>query len=202
MKYILFTALTFLSLNLSAQKTNKPTKKDTNSKTIECEYATNVTDSIGTYKATKEYLVCEKVFGGTSSYIFYSLALTDGLPTLTVQVIQKSKDFIKVDCFDKDSKLFLQLQNGKIVTLSHIDQENCGTLLRDGNGFDNRVKSGIFMFMKENYEDLKTSPVSLMRIKYLTDVQDFILKSEFTAELDGKVYRPETYFIDNIRCVE
>jgi hypothetical protein len=58
-----------------------------------CEYSTNVTDSIGTYKITNEYLVSEKNFGGTSSYIFFSLAQTDGLPTLNMQLIQKSKDF-------------------------------------------------------------------------------------------------------------
>ena len=142
------------------------------------------------------------VFGGNSSYIFSSLALTDGIPTLTLQLIQKSKDFIKANCFDKNSKIYLQLQNGKIVTLLHIDQENCGSMIRDDKGFDNRVKSGIFMFMKDNYEDLKISPVSLMRIKYLTDVEDYIFKKEFTAELDNKNYYPETYFIENIRCIE
>ncbi len=35
-------------------------------------------------------MINEKNFAGNSSYIFYSLALTDGLPTLTVQLIQKS----------------------------------------------------------------------------------------------------------------
>ncbi|PKB18975.1 hypothetical protein [Flavobacterium sp. 5] len=188
MKYILVLAFYFFSSTIFAQKP--------------CEYATNVNDSIGTYKSTKEYLIHEKVFAGNFNYIFYSLALTDGLPTLTLQIIQKSKDFVKANCFDKNSKMYLQLQNGKIVTLIHIDQESCGTMLRDDKGFDNRVKSGIFMFSKENYEDLKISPVTLMRIKYLTDTEDYILKKEFTAELDGKVYHPETYFIDNIRCIE
>jgi hypothetical protein len=188
MKHLLVIALCFLSSSVFSQKP--------------CEYATNVTDSIGTYKATKEYLIHEKVFGGNSSYIFYSLALTDALPTLTVQLIQKSKDFLKANCFDKNSKIFLQLQNGKIVTLIHIDQENCGTMIRDDKGFDNRVKSGIFMFTKDNYEELKKSPVSLMRIKYLTDTEDYVFKKEFTAELDGKTYEPDTYFINNIRCIE
>ncbi|WP_281228894.1 hypothetical protein [Flavobacterium aquiphilum] len=188
MKHLLITTLLLLSFSLFAQKP--------------CEYATNVTDSLGTYKSTKEYLVSEKVFAGNSSYIFYSLALTDGVPTLTVQLIQKSKDFMVANCFDKDSKIYLQLQNGKVVTLTHINQENCGSMVRDANGFDNRVKSGIFMFLKDNYEELKKSPVSLMRIKYLTDVEDVIIRKEFTAELDGKTYYPETYFMENLRCVE
>jgi hypothetical protein len=188
MKYILVLAFCFLSLSIFAQKP--------------CEYATNVNDSIGTYKSTKEYLLHEKVFGGNSNYIFGSFALTDGLPTFTLQFIQKSKDFVKANCFDKNSKIYLQLQNGKIVTLIHIDQLNCGSLIRDDKGFDNRVKSGTFMFIKESYDELKKSPVILMRIKYLTDTEDYIFKKEFTAELDGKVYQPETYFMNNIRCIE
>lgn len=188
MKYIITITILFFSLNIFAQKP--------------CEYSANVTDSIGTYKATKEYIVNEKIFGGNSSYIFYSLALTDGLPTLTVQLIQKSKDFIKANCFDKNSKLFLQLNNGKIITLIHIDQENCGTMIRDEKGFDNRVNSGIFMFMKDSFQDLKSSPVSMMRIKYLTDTEDYVFKKEFKSELTNEIYNPETYFIDNLKCIE
>lgn len=167
-----------------------------------CEYSANVTDSIGTYKITNEYLMGEKNFAGTSSYIFFSLAQTDGLPTLNLQLIQKSKDFMRANCFDKNSKVFLQLQNGKVVTLMHIDQENCGTLIRDDKGFDNRVNTGIFMFLKDNFEELKKSPVNIMRIKYLTTTEDYIVKSELTSEMNGKAYKPDTYFMENIRCVE
>jgi hypothetical protein len=188
MKYIITITLLFFSLNIFAQKP--------------CDYSANVNDSIGTYKSTKEYIVNEKVFGGNSSYIFYSLALTDGLPTLTVQLIQKSKDFIKANCFDKNSKLFLQLNNGKIITLIHIDQENCGTMIRDDKGFDNRVNTGIFMFMKDSFQDLKSSPVSMMRIKYLTDTEDYVFKKEFKSELTNEIYNPENYFIDNLKCIE
>lgn len=188
MKQLLLTALFFLSLHTFAQ--------------TPCEYETNVTDSLGTYKLTKEYLVSEKVFAGKSSYIFYTLSMTDGLPTLNVQLIQKSKGFIKANCFDKNSKLYLQLNNGKVITLMHIDMEYCGSMIRDENGFDNRVIVGSFMFMKGSMEDLKSSPVSLMRIKYLSDTEDYIIKKELISELNGKKYQPETFFINNLRCIE
>jgi hypothetical protein len=188
MKYVITLTLLFFSLNIFAQKP--------------CDYSANVTDSLGTYKSTKEYIISEKNFAGNSSYIFYSLALTDGLPTLSVQLIQKSKGFLKANCFDKNSKLFLQLNNGKIITLIHIDQENCGTLIRDDKGFDNRLNTGIFMFTKDSFEELKSSPVSMMRIKYLTDTEDYILKKEFKSELTNEIYNPETYFIDNLKCIE
>ena len=188
MKYVITITLLFFSLNIFAQKP--------------CDYSANVNDSIGTYKSTKEYMISEKNFGGNSSYIFYSLALTDGLPTLSLQIIQKSKDFLKANCFDKNSKLFLQLNNGKIITLLHIDQENCGTLIRDDKGFDNRFNSGVFMFMKGTIEELKSAPVSMMRIKYLTDTEDYIFKKEFKSELNNEIYNPETYFIDYLKCIE
>ena len=35
----------------------------------DCEYTTNVTDSIGTYKSTKEFLVHERFFGGSEKSI-------------------------------------------------------------------------------------------------------------------------------------
>jgi len=188
MKHLFLTILILFSFSLFAQK--------------QCEYSTNVVDSIGSYKVTKEYMISEKNFAGTSSYIFFSLALTDGIPTLNIQLIQKSKGFIKANCFDKNSKLFLQLNDGSIISLIHKDQENCGTLLRDDKSFDNRVTSGEFYFVKDSFEKLKNSPISLMRIKYLTDLEDYAVKKEFTSELDNKVYFPETYFIKNLSCIE
>nr|WP_315133014.1 hypothetical protein [uncultured Flavobacterium sp.] len=188
MKHIITIALFAICSTVFAQKP--------------CDYSTNVTDSLGTYKSTREYMICEKNFAGTSSYIFFSLLSTDGMPTLNVQLIQKSKSFLKANCFDKNSKLFLQLNNGKIITLLHIDQENCGTMIRDDKGYDNRVITGEFMFMKDSFEQLKSSPISMMRIKYLTDTEDYVLKKEFTSELNNEVYQPETYFINTIKCIE
>jgi hypothetical protein len=147
-------------------------------------------------------MIAEKNFGETASYIFFSLAVADGMPLLNVQLIQKSKGFMKANCFDKNSKLFLQLNNGKVVTLIHIDQENCGSMLRDEKGFDNRLTPGTFMFMKDSFDELKKSPVSMMRIKYLTDTEDYVLKKQFTSELNNEVYEPETYFIQNIDCAK
>jgi hypothetical protein len=188
MKQVILAIFFLISSHLIAQKT--------------CEYSTNVKDSIGTYKLTKEYMIYEKNFAGNKSYIFYSLALTDGTPTLNLQLIQKSKDFMKANCFDKNSKLFLQLNNGKVITLIHADQEDCGTMVRDSNGFDNRILTANFMFIKGSLEDLKSSPVNLMRIKYLTDQDDYVIQKEFKSELNDQVYQPETYFINYLHCIE
>lgn len=188
MKILLLSFICFISLTTIAQKP--------------CDFTVNVADSIGTYKETKEYLVYEKNFAGNSSYIFNSIVITDGTPTLKVQIIEKSNDFIKARCFDKNSKVYFQLNNGKIVTLIHINDESCGNMLRDDKGFNNRLITGYFMFRKEDYQELKNSAISYIRIKFLTETQDFILKKKLIAELNNLVYEPENYFVNYYHCLE
>ncbi len=166
-----------------------------------CEFSTNVSDSIGTYKATQDYIVYERKFGNSSNYLFFSLELTNGIPTLNTKFISQSKDFIKANCFDKNSKMFLQLDNGKVITLIHTDSEDCGTPIHDGSGINNRVLSGVFLFMKDSMDELLKSPVSMIRIRYATETFDLIVKSELQSELTQKKYFPNTYFIDYLNCL-
>ena len=167
-----------------------------------CDFTTNVTDSLGTYMATKDYLVYEKNFAGNSSYIFYSIIVADGAPSLTVQLIEKSNDFIKARCFDRNSKLYMQLNSGKIVTFFHIDEESCGTMVKDDKGFYNRVTSGYFAFRKEDYAELKISSVSLIKIKFTMETSDYLIKKEFKSELNNDTYDPENYFINYLHCID
>ena len=166
-----------------------------------CEWSANVKDSVGEYKATVNQLVYERNFAGNSSQVYFSMAVTDGLPTLNVQFLQKSKDFIKANCLDKSSRLYLQLENGKIATLIHIDASDCGTGLRNDQ-MNNRILTGYFLFTKDAMETLKTSKVSYIRIKYSTETADYILKDDLTAETDGKAYKPSRYFMDVLPCLE
>ena len=103
---------------------------------------------------------------------------------------------------DANSKLFLQLTNGKVITMVHTQNENCGTLLRvEAENKYSRVNSGSFLFLKGTLEDLKTSPVSLMRIKYGAEILDYVFKKELVSELTKETYYPENYFIDYLNCI-
>ena len=187
MKFFIYTSLLLLSLNLVSQNN--------------CEFSTNVTDSIGTYKETKTYLVQERNFGGSSSYVFFSLVLANGVPSLHVQSIKKSNDFIKAHCLDKNSRLYFELENGKIVTLIHQDQENCGTSVRDEKNKNNRLLTGNFLFLKGSIADLNSAPISMLRIKYATENVDYIFKKEILSEMDGQKYFPAEYFLQFLKCV-
>ena len=167
-----------------------------------CILDANIKDSIGTYKSTKQYMVFERSFAGNSNNIYFSLTNTNGVLGVEAQLLQKSNDFIKANCFDSRSKIYLQLQNGKIVSLIHAGSESCGTLLRDDKNGNNRILSGTFLFAKENYEDLKTSPVTFMRIQFSGETVDYPFKTVFVSELDKTMYEPEKYFMNYIRCIE
>ena len=167
----------------------------------ECEFTTNIKDSLGLYKSTKEYLIHERVFGNSQSFIYFSLINADGLLSLNIEMIQKSNDFIPAKCFDKNSKIYLQLNNGKIVTLSAIEQESCGNSLRNNNQ-NIRILGGYFLFMKDSFEDLKNSPISFVRIKFASETIDYIMKSVLISEIDKKTYNPDHFFLDYLKCIE
>ncbi len=167
----------------------------------ECEFASNFTDSIGSYKSTKDYLIHEKVFGNKKSAIYLSLVNADGLLSLQLQQIISSADFFKANCFNSKSKIYFQLLNGKIVTLFYLGEENCGTSLRKEN-LNYRILTSNFVFSKENYNELKNSPVSLMRITFSGETEDYIINDELNSEIDKGVYFPSTYFMNFLKCIE
>jgi len=189
MKRLLLVAFLMIQAGLFAQK--------------DCDFESNFTDSIGTYKETRQKIMYEKNFGGNSQYIFFSLASENGVPLLNFQSIQKSKDFMKATCFNQASKIYIQLENSKIITLVMSEEGNCGSTVRDEkSGANVRVTSASFYFMRNAFEELKKSNVNLIRIKYATETVDYIIKKEIVSELDTKTYTPQNFFMDYLKCVE
>ena len=82
------------------------------------------------------------------NYIFFSLSLDNGTPVLNFQQVQKNNEFIKAFCIDASTKLYLQLENGKIITLVHTNTENCGTFFRNEDK-NVRVLSANFLLMRK-----------------------------------------------------
>jgi len=190
MKRLLFITILLLQAAIYAQKP--------------CEFSSDFTDSIGSYKETKTKIMHERIFGNSSSYIIFSLVKANDIPVLKFQSIQKSKDFIKVNCFDKNSRIYLQLANGKIITLMMADEGDCGTMLRDEAQTSSiRVTSATFLFMKNTIEELKKSPVTMVRIRYSsTEIIDYMMKETLISEMDKETYHPERFFIENMPCLE
>ena len=188
MKYLISALFIVSYLNAIAQKP--------------CEIDTNITDSLGTYKSLKQAIIFERSFAGNSTDIFFSLSSNNGILGLEMQQLQSSSEFIKANCFDLNSKIYLQLNNGKIVTLLFAGNETCGTFIRNDKNANSRIMTGSFVFSKENYEQLKLSPVTFMRVKYAGESIDYPFKTEIISELDKKTYQPENFFIDYLKCIE
>ncbi len=155
------------------------------------------------YKSTKEYVMYEKVFGGTSTFVFFSLAAPDGVPVLNFQLLAKSDEFPPAYCIDKNSRIYMQLTNGKIITLINVFDERCSTLLYDSENKKNiRVLTGSFLFTKGTLEDLEKFPISFMRIKYSTETVDYPVRNELTSETNNEKYFPDKYFMNYLKCLE
>jgi hypothetical protein len=188
MKFKIITIFLFLQSVAFAQKP--------------CEYSVNVVDSLGTLKETKSCMVYEKVFGNSSQFIFLTLISDNKTPSLNVQIIQKSPDFIIPKCFDKDSRVYFELSNGKIYTLINSDEDRCGTLINDSKeNLYNRILSSNFLFKKDDFEDIKKFPIVFMRIKYGTETIDYVLPKQLLSEKVNQNFEPEKFFIDYFSCI-
>jgi hypothetical protein len=168
-----------------------------------CVYDVNVSDSTGNYKSTKDFIIYERIFGNSESYILLSLINSEGTPLLNLKTIQKSSEFISANCMDAVTKIIFQLRDGKIVTMLHNNEESCGTFSQNPDDKKNvRFNSGIFLFIKGSIEELKASPITLMRIQFSTGKMDYVLNKELKSEFTKKTEFPEQFFIDNLKCVE
>ncbi len=190
MKLLIMSLLLGISFTISAQEDD-------------CKYNITTTNDGVELKATQEYLMYEKVFAGTSQFMFFSLSNNDGMPVLNYQYLAKGKDFPKVYCIDKNSRIYLQLANGKIVTLVSASEDECGGLVYDSGEQNNiRILTASFLFTKGSLEDLEKSPITFIRVKYVTDTVDYNIKKELQSEGMSKQYFPERYFINTLKCIQ
>jgi hypothetical protein len=169
----------------------------------DCEYFFEEKTDSTAIKVLPEKLVYERVFGNSKDLVQFTLLNNNGVPTIGVQVLQKSSLFIPALCLDSKSKIIFQLENGKIVTLLSTNKEVCSSLGYDEIEKSNiRVLSGYFVFTRNNYEELKKSPISLMRIQFVGENKDYSLKKEINSEALNATHYPSTIFMEHLKCIE
>ena len=108
-----------------------------------------------------------------------------------------------LNCLSKSSKVFIQLDNGKIITLVNAFEGICSDLNYDASTKNNiRILNAFYYFTKTNYEELKNSPIALMRIQFAGETKDFVLKAELESETLKTKSNPASYFMEYLKCVE
>ncbi|AXG74801.1 hypothetical protein DVK85_11385 [Flavobacterium arcticum] len=169
----------------------------------DCNYTVENTEDGNELKTTEDYMMYEKVFGGSSQFIFFSLTNSGGTPLLNFQLLSKSKDFPQLYCLDKTSKIHIQLTNGNVVTLINALDNQCAGLVYDNSEKNNiRILSSTFLFTKGSLEELEKSTITFIRVKYTTETVDYPIRRELNSETMKKQYFPEKYFINYLKCMQ
>lgn len=152
------------------------------------------------YLATQDYMLFERQFGDLKLHFFFSIDIINEVPTLSMTIVNQSARFIPIKCLSEHSKMFIQLENGKVVSLLHMPEDNCGTAV-NADGINKRIYQAQFLFHKNSFDELLNSPMSLIRLRWGTDTEDFIIKPYMKSETDGKDYYPTTYFQTVLKCL-
>lgn len=191
MKTIFTTLTLFFILNISFSQDKL------------CDFETNiVTDTTSTRVLTDE-IIDESIFGNTTSFLTFKMFEVDGILGVNFQYLQKSKDILAPICIDKNTKILLELSNGKQVKLVNSSSiESCNELQYDSVNKNNlRVLSGFFYFSPDNFADLKTEKVYLIKITAATGDVNFVIKPQINSEIYKTKSTPDTYFIENLKCL-
>lgn len=189
-KFLTITALLlFTNLLFSQDKT--------------CDFEIDIVTDSSSSRVLKDKIIDENVFGNTTSFLLFKLFEVDGFVGLNFQYLQKSKDFLSPICIDKNTKIILELSNGKQVKLvNSYDTESCNDLHYDDENKNNlRILGGFFYFTPENFQDLKTEKVYLIKITATTGDVNFVIKPELNSEIYKEKSTPDTYFIDYLKCL-
>lgn len=174
-----------------------------NAQTKDCLYDIEEKTDSTSLKTLPHKLMNEKIFGNNKEFIFFGLLNSDGVPMLSLQQLQKSNDFIPTSCLSKNSKIVFQLINGKIVTFIHAFEDVCSDLNYNTDEKNNiRILTAYFYFTKNNFEELKNSPISLVRIQFSGAYKDYVIKTELTSESLKIKTNPSNYFMEFLKCVE
>lgn len=169
----------------------------------DCNTTVETTEDGIEIKNTKDYLMFERVFGGSTEFMFFSLTKSDGIPILNFQNLSKSTGFPDIYCIDENSRIYFQLTNGKIITLLSAQEEHCASMLYDSEEKKNiSILTSSFVFTKGTLEELEKSPISLMRIKYTTETVDYAIKKKIEGETVKGTFYPENYFINFLKCIK
>jgi hypothetical protein len=168
-----------------------------------CDFETNIVTDTSSTRVLTDEIIDESIFGNTTSFLTFKMFEVDGILGLNFQYLQKSKDILMPICIDKNTKIILELSNGKQVKLiNSTELEACNDIQYDAINKNNvRVLTGFFYFTPENFQDLKTEKVFLIKIAAITGDVNFIIKPQLNSEIYKTKSTPDTYFIENLKCL-
>lgn len=168
-----------------------------------CDFETNIVTDTSSTRVLTDEIIDESIFGNTTSFLTFKMFEVDGVLGINFQYLQKSKDFLTPICIDKNTKIVLELANGKQVKLvNSTDLTTCNELQYDAINKNNlRVLNGFFYFSPENFTDLKTEKVYLIKITANTGDVNFVIKPYLNSEIYKTKSKPDTYFIENLKCL-
>lgn len=189
-----------LSVN-EPQKIEEPKKIIIEEK--DCKYFQNYKNNFETYKSTRLSLVYLRNYSGTNERIYFSLAKKNEIPYINAELIYKgsNEEYGSDKCFGDNSKIVFTLKGGKIITLLHIEADDCYKNQVNGVRDVSRNLSGSFRLLQEDIEALKANQLESMQVVFQTGQQDYVFQTTAYSEVENNTYEPQIYFQKYLNCI-
>lgn len=172
------------------------------SQTEECDYKIQVDTEDEKFLLTNASLAEFMVGSDKTIFIYFSLMKEGDVKSLVLEVSVNAKEMPPVLCFNKDSRISFQLEDGSFASLRYLGEVNCGRQTNNEDTLDNSTSEAAFYLDETNLERLSEAKISSMRITTMKTNFDIGFQEVISnPQIDTPIY-PKEFFLNNLQCLE
>lgn len=136
-------------------------------------------------------------------FIYFSLMKEADVKSLVIQLsVNAKKQVPPMMCFNKDSRVSFQLEDGSFVSLRYLGDELCGRQTENEDTLHNSTSEAAFFLDETSLKRLSESEILSMRLTTMRTNFDVAFQDVLSnEELPVPIY-PKEFFLNYLQCLE
>lgn len=170
--------------------------------TEDCSYKIQIDTDEETFKLTNEELTEFLVGRDRNVFIYFSLMREDAVKSLVMQVSVNAKEIPPILCFNKDSRVSFELEDGSFASLRYLGEVTCGRQVENSETLNNSTSEAAFLLDDASEKRLLQSKITSMRITTMKTNFDVTFQDVLSnAQIENPIY-PKEFFLKYLKCLE
>jgi len=167
-----------------------------------CNYKIQVDTESEQFTLTHEVLADYMLGKNQTVFIYFSLMKEDTIRSLVLQLSLNAAEMPPIACFNKDSRVSFELDNGSFVSLRYLGEVNCGRQSEPKDALKNSTSEAAFYIDDKSMLMLKESKLKSMRLTTMKTNFDIEFQNLISNSIIKEPVYPKEFFLNNLSCVE
>ena len=167
-----------------------------------CNYKIQVDTENEQFLLTHEVLTDFMIGNKQTAFIYFSLMKEGDVKSLVLQLSLNSAEMPPIACFNKDSRVSFELENGKFVSLRYLGDVNCGRETEPKDALKNSTSEAAFFIDDKSFDILQESNLKSMRLTTMKTHFDIEFQNVISNSVLKEPVYPKEFFLKYLSCVE